>query len=81
VQTTAGEPLSPPPPRPGGERFTEQELELTDAGRAVLAGEADRAALLPLDRWVGGIHLTGPDPAWRWDPRAGRAVSASAGGR
>jgi hypothetical protein len=81
VQTTAGEPLDPPPPRPGGERFTEQELELTDAGRAVLAGAADRAALLPLDRWVGGIHLTGPEPEWRWDPRAGRAVSARAGGR
>jgi hypothetical protein len=81
VQTTAGEPLGPPPPRPGGERFTEQELELTDTGRAVLAGEADRAALLPLDRWVGGIHVTGPEPAWRFDPRAGRAVSASGGGR
>jgi len=81
VQTTAGEPLGPPPSRPGSERFAEQELELTDTGRAVLAGEADRAALLPLDRWVGGIHLTGPEPAWRWDPRAGRAVSASAGAR
>jgi len=81
VQTIAGEPLGPPPPQPGGERFTEQELELTEAGRAVLDGEADRAALLPLDRWVGGIHVTGPDPAWRWDRRAGRAVSAGAGGR
>ena len=81
VQTTAGEPVGAPPPRPGGERFTEQELELTDTGRAVLAGEADRAALLPLDRWVGGIHVTGPEPAWRWDRRAGRAVSASGGTR
>jgi hypothetical protein len=81
VQTTAGEPLVVPPPRPGGERFGEQELELTDAGRAVLAGEADRAALLPLDRWVGGIHATGPEPAWRWDRRARRAVSGSGGGR
>jgi hypothetical protein len=81
VQTTAGEPLAPPPPRPGSERFAEQELELTDTGRAVLAGEADRAALVALDRWVGGIHVTGPEPAWRWDPRARRAVSGSGGGR
>jgi hypothetical protein len=81
VQTTAGEPLGPPPAGPDGGSFTEQKLELTDAGRAVLAGEADRAALLPLDRWVGGIHLTGPEPAWRWDARAGRAVSATGAGR
>ena len=81
VQTRAGEPLGPPPPRPGSERFTEQQLELTDAGRAVLEGHADRAALLTLDRWVGGIHVVGPDPAWRWDRERGRAVSASDAGR
>jgi hypothetical protein len=82
VQTTAGAPLSPPPRySDADDGFTEQDLELTDTGRAVLAGEADRAALLPLDRWTGGIHVTGPDPAWRWDRRAGRAVSASGGTR
>jgi hypothetical protein len=76
VQTTAGEPLGPAPPRPGGERFAEQRLELTAAGRAVLAGEADRCALLGLERWVGGIHLSGPGPAWRFDRATGRAVAA-----
>jgi hypothetical protein len=81
VQTTARAPLATPPWRSDENGFTEQEIELTDTGRAVLAGEADRAALLPLDRWVGGIHVTGPEPAWRWDRRAGRAVSASGGRR
>src|SRR3954451_16415570 len=93
VQTRAGEPLGPPPPQSGVNGFTTQEvgvdangsttqeLELTDTGRAVHAGDADRAALVPLDRWVGGIHVTGPDPAWRWDRATQRAVSANGGGR
>lgn len=46
-------------------------LTLTDDGRACLAGEADRVALAGgVDRWLGGVHLTGPQPAWRWDPQA-----------
>lgn len=31
---------------------------LTDAGRRVLAGEADARKLNGLDRWIGGTHLT-----------------------
>jgi hypothetical protein len=76
VQTRAGAPVGPPPPRPGSEAFTTEELELTDSGRQVLAGAADRAALVPLDRWVGGIRVRGPEPAWRFDPARGRAVAA-----
>ncbi|MEA2319704.1 MAG: hypothetical protein QOD44_3893 [Solirubrobacteraceae bacterium] len=75
VQGRDGEPLGPPPPLPGGEGFEHREIELTGDGRAVLAGEADRAGLVPLDRWVGGTHVTGPRPAWRWDRAAHRAVS------
>ena len=81
LETASGAPLGPPPPRPGADGFTEQRLELTEAGRRVLAGDADRAAILPLDRWVGGIRLTAPRPAYRWDPAVGRAVSGSGGGR
>jgi hypothetical protein len=40
-------------------------VELTDEGRAVLAGEADRVELLGIDRWVGGTHLV-PGRVWRW---------------
>ena len=35
--------------------------------------EADRVALLGLDRWLGGTHLTAA-AAWRWDPAAGLLV-------
>jgi hypothetical protein len=76
VQTRDGEPVGPPPPLPGSDGFTTQELELTDDGRAVLAGDADRAALVPLDRWVGGTRVRGPAPAWRFDRARGRAVGA-----
>ncbi|MEA2286442.1 MAG: hypothetical protein QOJ21_2485 [Solirubrobacteraceae bacterium] len=75
VQGSDGEPLGPPPPLPGGEGFEHREIELADDGRAVLAGEADRAGLVPLDRWVGGTHVTGPRPAWRWDRATQRSVS------
>jgi hypothetical protein len=80
VQGRDGEPLGPPPPMPGGEGFEDREIELTATGRAVLAGEADRAELVPLDRWVGGTHVTGPRPAWRWDRAAQRSVSGNGRG-
>jgi hypothetical protein len=38
-----------------------------------LRGEADRVALLGIDRWIGGTHIT-PRSTWRWDPRASRLV-------
>ena len=81
VQTSAGDPLGPPPPRSDANGFTAHEIELTANGRAVLDGNADRAALVPLDRWVGGMHVTGPDSAWRWDRATERAVSARGDGR
>src|SRR3954462_7860113 len=76
VQTTAGAPLGPPPPLPGTEGFARQAIELAANGPTVLDGDADRAALVPLDRWVGGIRVRGPEPAWRFDPARGRAVAA-----
>jgi len=51
---------------------TQQRWVLTDVGADVLAGRADHAALNDLDHWLGGVHLTGTDPAWRWDTDAGR---------
>jgi hypothetical protein len=40
---------------------------LTEAGRRVLDGAADHVALNGIDRWVGGVHLVGRSPGWRWD--------------
>lgn len=42
-------------------------LALTEDGRAVLAGHADRVALCGIDRWLGGVHLFGHQVPWRWD--------------
>jgi hypothetical protein len=42
-------------------------LALTEAGRRVLDGDADHVSLNGLDRWIGGVHLVGRSPGWRWD--------------
>ena len=42
-------------------------LHLTEAGREVLAGAQDHITLNGIDRWIGGVHLTGTDVPWRWD--------------
>jgi hypothetical protein len=62
VETAAGAPVAHPAGGEGGAA----ELVLTAAGRRVLDGEADRVALLGIDRWVGGTHVTAA-AAWRWD--------------
>lgn len=54
-------------------------VSLTGTGRALLDGAADWAALNGLDRWIGGVHLTGGAP-WRWDPDGDRIVRTDAAG-
>jgi hypothetical protein len=54
--------------------LTEGSAEITDAGRRVLAGDADRVELLGIDRWVGGTHLV-PGAVWRWDADASELVA------
>jgi hypothetical protein len=53
--------------------LTEGSAEITDAGRSVLAGGADRVELLGTDRWVGGTHLV-PGAVWRWDADASELI-------
>jgi hypothetical protein len=52
---------------PAGEVTAATRLRLTAAGARVLRGEADHVALNGVDRWVGGVHLHGPEARWRWD--------------
>lgn len=47
--------------------FRAQRLALTEAGLAVLAGEADHLKLNGIDRWLGGVRLQYPEAVWRWD--------------
>ena len=49
-------------------------VQPTLEGILALAGDADHAALNGLDRWVGGTHLTGKTPRWRWNPERGVIV-------
>jgi len=60
-----------PPPPELTEEFAAQRYAVTDVGRDVLAARADHAELNGIDRWLGGVHLEGRRPAWRWDPVAG----------
>jgi uncharacterized protein DUF1835 len=52
----------------------ETTWRLSDAGRAALAGRRDRVATLGIDRWLGGVHLFGRGPLWRWDAARGSLV-------
>ena len=56
-------------PNPALKETQPNEFEITDAGRQLLAGKADWIKLSGgIDRWLGGVHLTGTEPQWRWDP-------------
>ena len=46
---------------------TREKLSITSTGEDVLHGKADAIALNGIDRWLGGVHLIGPDSEWRWD--------------
>jgi hypothetical protein len=51
-------------------------IELTGAGRDVLDGAADAVVMNGIDRWVGGVHLTGGSSSpWRWDSSRKRLLS------
>jgi hypothetical protein len=47
-------------------RLPKGSIALTDAGRSVLGGHADRVALCGIDRWLGGVHLVGSGRMWRY---------------
>ena len=51
--------------------LVDRGLEVTDAGREVLAERADRVALIGFDRWLGGLHVTARENLWRWDRERG----------
>ena len=55
----------------GGE-FGGRAVTLTERGHDVLAGRADQVRINGIDRWIGGVHLTDPASAWRYDERRER---------
>jgi hypothetical protein len=72
LRTEDGSPFRLPGEGVDAGAFRAQRLALTDAGRSVLRGEADAVALRGIDRWLGGVHLSGHAVPWRWDRAAGR---------
>ena len=42
-------------------------VRLTEAGKRVLAAEADFVQANGIDRWIGGVRLAGDEARWRWD--------------
>ena len=53
--------------------FHDWEVSATETARAVLAGEQQWTARGD-DRWLGGVALGGPVPAWRWHAAGERLV-------
>jgi hypothetical protein len=58
-------------------RIDGEQAHITDRGRDVIEGRADRVALLGIDRWLGGVHLKGRKVPWRWDEATQRLVGVS----
>lgn len=58
-------------PFEGGEAtrsgYLGREVRVTHEGRLVREGRLDRTIVKPLDRWLGGTHLTNEN-VWRWAP-------------
>jgi hypothetical protein len=44
-------------------------------GREVFDGNTDRVAACGIDRWLGGVHLSGRGPLWRWDATTRRVTN------
>jgi hypothetical protein len=49
-------------------------FDITEAGDAVLDGQADFVELNGIDTWLGGVHLQGRDNIWRWDDQKKRLI-------
>lgn len=61
-----------------GADVMQAELEITQTGRDVVAGDADWLGVRPIDTWLGGVRLADGRPLWRWDGAFGRLVRSPA---
>ncbi len=59
-------------PATAEEDWPRRRIELTDVGRAVLAGERDYLSLGAPERWVGGVRIETGKRCWRWDETEGK---------
>ncbi|MGG3280628.1 sigma-70 family RNA polymerase sigma factor [Paenibacillus solani] len=49
-------------------QFQDRVLQVTNRGRDILDGKVDYACTGMIDKWVGGLHVQGETPSWRWNP-------------
>ena len=56
--------------------YHDASFELTETGRAVLAGERDFIEINGMNLWLGGVHLV-DDAVWRWDEHSGQLTQRS----
>jgi Domain of unknown function (DUF1835) len=49
------------------EKFAERTVHITELGKQVLAADEDYVSLRGIDKWIGGVHLHGPESHWRWN--------------
>lgn len=61
---------------PKGSAMPVGTIALTKQGLEVVHGRADRLQVSGIDRWLGGVHLTGHGPAWRWSARDRQLIEA-----
>ena len=50
---------------------------ISDTGLRVLQSQLDHIQLNGIDRWLGGVHLSGSAAAWRWDDHHRRLVAVA----
>jgi hypothetical protein len=63
-------------PDPAVVEVHRNEYAVTDAGQKLLEGKADWIELCGgIDRWLGGVHLHGQQPLWRWDEASKTLIS------
>jgi len=55
-------------PNPALVEVQKNEYAVTDSGQKLLEGKVDWITVRGgIDMWLGGVHLTGNQPEWRWD--------------
>jgi hypothetical protein len=54
------------------------DVEMTERGHDVVAGDVDWLSVRPIDTWLGGVHLVAGGRLWRWDGSRGRLVESRA---
>lgn len=79
ITYTSGDAIDAPRTEEDSRAFRNGEMALTNAGREVLACERDWIEMGGSDRWVGGVHLDGPNARWRWNPDTRHVVEANSG--